>query len=273
MTDRQKKILTAAGVAGASLTLVQLGLLGALGGIGPLKGLQKARMIRKPGNAEEYAADRTEKLENSPLEGKRIAFLGSSVTYGAHSLGESFVEYLAKRNGFTYVKEAVSGTTMATKYPRSYVDRMRNELNPKMLFDLFVCQLSTNDAARKVPLGGISTSFDRNDFDTDTVCGAIEYIASYVAEYWRCPLVFYTGTRFDSDRYAQMVQLLFELKDKWGFEIIDLWDSAVREGVTDEQYAFYMSDPVHPTRAGYRDWWTPIMEKELYRIAEEKCRR
>ena len=44
-------------------------------------------------------------------------------------------------------------------------------------------------------------------------------------------------------------------------------------GLTEEQYAFYMSDPVHPTRAGYRDWWTPIMEKELYRIAEEKCRR
>ena len=48
MTDRQKKILIAAGVTGASLTLVQLGLLGALGGIGPLKGLQKMRMEKSP---------------------------------------------------------------------------------------------------------------------------------------------------------------------------------------------------------------------------------
>ena len=270
MTDRQKKILIAAGVTGASLTLVQLGLLGALGGIGPLKGLQKMRMEKKPGNADEYSADRTEKLDHSPLEGMNIAFLGSSVTYGAHSLGESFVEFLAKRNGFTYVKEAVSGTTLATKHIRSYVDRMRENIDVNEKFDMFICQLSTNDAARKVPLGTVSDSFSILDFDTDTVAGAIEYIAAYVKGTWDCPLVFYTGTKYGSERYAEMVKLLFEIKEKWGFEVIDLWDDEIRNSITEDQYAFYMSDPVHPTRAGYRDWWTPIMEKELYRIAEGK---
>jgi len=270
MTDRQKKILIAAGAAGAAYALLSVGMLGAFAGIGPMKGLQKMRMERKPGNSDEFSADRAEKLDHSPLEGKNIVFLGSSVTYGAHSLGESFVEFLAKRNGFTYVKEAVSGTTLATKYGRNYVDRMRENIDVNEKFDMFVCQLSTNDATRKVPLGAVSDSFSILDFDTDTVAGAIEYIAAYVKGTWGCPLVFYTGTKYGSERYADMVKLLFELKEKWGFEVIDLWNDEVRNSVSDEQYAFYMSDPIHPTRAGYRDWWAPIMERELYRIAEEK---
>lgn len=267
MTDKQKKALRIAGTVGAVYALNTIVMLGVLGGIGPLKGLFDIRMKKKPGNADEYSADNTAKLESSPLEGKHIAFLGSSVTYGAHSLGESFVEYLAARNGFTYVKEAVSGITLATKYGRSYVKRMRENMDPNERFDLFICQLSTNDATRRVPLGQISESFDIADFDTDTVSGAIEYIAAYVADTWNCPLVFYTGTRYDSSCYADMVKLLFDLKAKWGFEVIDLWDDEIRNGVTESDYSFYMSDPIHPTRAGYRDWWTPIMEKELYRIA------
>ena len=270
MTDKQKKILIAAGAAGTAYALLSMAGLGAYLEIGPMKGLFRMRMSRRPGNAEEYSAENTGRLDSSPLEGMNIAFLGSSVTYGAHSFGESFVEYLAKRNGFTYVKEAVSGTTLATKYGRSYVKRMTENMDPNDRFDLFICQLSTNDATRKVPLGSISESFDMDDFDTDTVCGAIEYIAAYVNETWHCPVVFYTGTEYSSDRYAEMVKLLSELKIKWGFEIIDLWDDEVRNSVSDDQYSLYMSDPIHPTRVGYRDWWTPIMERELYRIVSEK---
>ena len=42
--------------------------------------------------------------------------------------------------------------------------------------DAFVCQLSTNDATKEMPLGVISDSFNMNDFDTQTVAGAIEYM-------------------------------------------------------------------------------------------------
>lgn len=64
--------------------------------------------------------------------------------------------------------------------------------------DVFVCQLSTNDVTKEMPIGEISESFDKNDFDTQTVAGAIEYIIAYAKETWNCHVVFYTQSKYDS---------------------------------------------------------------------------
>ncbi|MCR5041974.1 MAG: SGNH/GDSL hydrolase family protein, partial [Clostridia bacterium] len=86
------------------------------------------------------------------LSGKTVAFLGSSVTFGSASGGVSFVEYIAQNTGATTVKEAVPGTTLADTDEQSYVRRIaRIKDRP----DAFVCQLSTNDAGKGVPLGRI----------------------------------------------------------------------------------------------------------------------
>ena len=87
--------------------------------------------------------------------GKHIVFLGSSVTYGAASNGVSFVDFLAEKTGCRVTKEAVSGTMLVDDAPDSYICRMR-KLNPEMKVDLFVCQLSTNDATKGIPLGSVS---------------------------------------------------------------------------------------------------------------------
>lgn len=84
---------------------------------------------------------------------KSIIFLGSSVTYGAASGGISFADILCEKNGYGMVKEAVSGTTLTDDGPDSYVSRMKT-INAGSA-DLFVCQLSTNDATcGKMESGG-----------------------------------------------------------------------------------------------------------------------
>ena len=55
-------------------------------------------MIFSHGNDEKYSVSNTPTDENSPLRGKTVIFLGSSVTFGSASKGESFVEYLAKKD-------------------------------------------------------------------------------------------------------------------------------------------------------------------------------
>lgn len=59
-------------------------------------------------------------------------FLGSSVTFGFGALGESFVDYLWKRDGVVAVKDAENGTTLVdqdTYNPGdSYVARFKEEL-------------------------------------------------------------------------------------------------------------------------------------------------
>ncbi len=202
---------------------------------------------------------------NSSLEGKNIIFLGSSVTYGYGSMGVSFVDFLEEGNGIIALKEAVSGTTLADIKDNSYVSRLK-KIDKSFSADAFVCQLSTNDATKNIPLGKITDSYDTQTFDTQTVSGAIEYIISYANEVWNCPVVFYTQAKYESDYYGKMVELLYDIQKKWDIHIIDLWHDDTINDITEEQRKLYLVDSIHPTKAGYKEWWLPSFIKCLNEV-------
>lgn len=208
------------------------------------------------------------KKDAPSLKGKTIIFLGSSVTYGSAANGTSFVEFLKEQDGIIPVKEAVEGTTLADIGDASYVSRIKT-LDPNIPADALVCQLSTNDASTNQELGQISPGTKPEDFDTRTVAGAMEYIISYAKETWNCPVIFYTGTRYDSAPYSAMVELLLKLQEKWHIGVIDLWNDPDMNAVSPSQYSLYMNDPIHPTRLGYQEWWTPKFEDYLKRYLQE----
>ena len=189
--------------------------------------------------------------------------LGSSVTYGAASMEQAVGEYLTTRLGMNLVKEAVSGTTLVDSGSSSYVSRMKNNLDPDADCDVFLVQLSTNDATQKKDLGEISDSTNLEDFDTQTVIGAIEYIINYAHQTWDCPVVMYTGSYYNNDRYADMVDAALQLQDKYHyFFVIDLYTDEEFNDISDEDRKLYMNDDIHPTRAGYSQWWGPKMETQ-----------
>lgn len=201
----------------------------------------------------------------NPLEGKTIIFLGSSVTAGSAAEDESFVEALAEWAGIIPVKEAVSGTTLVDQDEISYVRRLMT-LDPILRADAFVCQLSTNDASQDLPLGTMSDSVEPSAFDTHTVAGAIESIIAYAKTTWQAPVIFFTNTRYDSPRYGQMVDLLLQIQKKWDIGVIDLWHDPEMNAVSEADRARYMADDVHPSRAGYQEWWTPVIERRLSQL-------
>lgn len=228
-----------------------------------------ARKLYADGNSEDYDMAKLSKMEQSPLDGKNICALGSSVTYGEASFQQAVGEYLAARCGAALTKEAVSGTTLADVNDTSYVSRMEDNLDTSADFDLFVVQLSTNDASQGIDLGEISNSTELSSFDTQTVTGAIEYIINYVNQTWGCPVAFYTGTQYDSEDYAKMVQQILALKEKYSnLIVLDLFSDDEFNNISEEDRALYMSDPIHPTRAGYREWWGPELEKQLLTALE-----
>ena len=221
--------------------------------------------VGKINNLPEYDPANVEAIDTYPnLKGKKIIFLGSSVTYGSASKQASFVEFMAARDGIEYVKEAVSGTTLVNEEGNNsnYIARMEANIPPQDA-DLFICQLSTNDASQDKPLGEVSESRDMNDFDQTTIAGAIEYIIAYAQENYNCPVMFYTGTKYDSEKYQEMVDLLLEIQKKWGIGVIDMWNDLPVEDLEEGKYDFYMENGIHPDRAGYLEWWTPFMEKEI----------
>ena len=152
-----------------------------------------------PGNAAQYDVENVAPLAESPIHGKNILFLGSSVTAGDGALGVSFADYIGKLDGVNVTKKAGGGTTLVDEYSvyawigkgdgESYISRLKGvDKNEK--FDAVVVQLSTNDMTMGKPMGEISASRDIQDFDTKTITGAIEYIISYARDTWNCPVIF-----------------------------------------------------------------------------------
>lgn len=249
-----------------AVLLLAGGLFASLFGVGPVDALIRFRNSRMPGNAEQYGFEHIESMDDSPLAGKRVLVLGSSVAYGASSNEQAVGEYLSARMGCDLLKVTVSGTSLADITPWSYPRRLM-QVDPGEHVDLLICQLSTNDASLGCELGEISAD---GAFDLGTTTGAIEHIITYARDTWGCPVVFFTGSHYDSDAYDAMVNRLFELQEKYEIGVIDLWTGEEFNAITDEQRALYMADDIHPTRAGYRDWWGPEMEAQLCEILKEE---
>lgn len=238
-------------------------MAGSIGGLGPFGFLHTNRHTKMPGNVPQYSFDTIEPLENSPMAGKNLCILGSSVVHGSASLGSAVGEYLAARLDCDLTKEAVSGTTLVDNGDNSYIQRLRSSIDSNAQFDLFICQLSTNDTTKELPLGEISTGKDLEDFDTSTITGALEYIICYAQKTWGCPVVFFTGSYYDSEPYNTMVARLLQLQKKWEIGVLDLWNAKDFNQISEEQRKVFMADSIHPTKAGYRDWWGPEMERQL----------
>lgn len=77
----------------------------------PLNQRKYTELAYLPGNSRKYSLNSVKTIE-SPLRHKKILFLGSSVTFGFGALGESFVDYLWKKDGIDAIKDAENGTTL-----------------------------------------------------------------------------------------------------------------------------------------------------------------
>lgn len=231
---------------------------------------KRAKYLRSNGNSDLYSFDLIEKLEGNPLEGKTICVLGSSVADGYSSNHYAVGEYFEARFGCELIKETESGTTLTNLYRNSYVSRMVNNIDAAEEIDLFICQLSTNDASNNLRIGEVSESTNLFDFNQWTIIGSMECIIGYAKETWNCPVVFFTGSYYDNEAYENMVNALLELQEKWDIGVINLYHNDEFNNISDEMRSIYMSDDIHPNMAGYRDWWGPEMEKQLLEYLEEQ---
>lgn len=208
------------------------------------------------------SCDGYKRLVSHPLAGKKIFYLGSSITYGSASGGVAFGDIINKITGNPYVKEAVSGTTLVDNGSSSYVQRLKNgALNFAEKPDCLVVQLSTNDFSQNKPLGVVQSGTSSSDFDTSTISGAIQYIIAYAKE--QCPTVkvlFYVGSVKNSwgyrTEYENYVNGDFRtICEKWDIQPLDIFHSKYKS------YACFWSDDIHPTAEGYCAGWTPLFVK------------
>ena len=259
-----KRAILAAALVVPVAAVAELVVLGAKGGIGPMKALKDKQNSKLPGNNAMYHPEylRGGEGSKSALAGKKLLFLGSSVTNGSEALGVSMADYLAIQDNCEVVKEAVNGSTLADKNIISYLARLK-ELDPAQKFDAILVQIAADDVLQKLPTGEVAASRDPRVFDTKTTIGSLEAILAYCQAIWGCPVLLCTGVRFKSDAYQAIVDALPALAEKWGAGMIDLWNDPEINAVSTSDYNYYMADAIHPTQAGYLLWWTPKFRETL----------
>ena len=73
---------------------------------------------------------------------------------------------------------------------------------------------------------------------------------------------------YNPTAYYEMIQVVEEIAEKWGIGFLNMWDDPDMQAVSDSDWSLYMSDTVHPTKAGYLLWWTPKFQEFLYTYFE-----
>lgn len=232
--------------------------------LNPLNQRHYINLAKLVGNQRQYGVNQVKTIQ-SPLRNKKILFLGSSVTLGFGALGESFVDYLWKKDGVMALKDAENGTTLIDQDQNStgdsYPARFKLDLTEPE-FDAFVIQLSTNDATHFCPkIGQVKKDAS---FDLKTVTGSLEFMISQAQRKWHCPILIFTNPYFDNPFYGKMVEKAHDLTSKFGTEILDLY----HDDDFNENRDLYFADPIHPTRAGYLKLWLPKFENKLIQILQ-----
>lgn len=223
---------------------------------------------------------------------RAIVFVGSSVVYGANSGGHSFVDEIIENDGYYVVKLAVSGTSLATvpygspHHGNTYTERFDNYIEQQhqatkddldYIIDRVIVQLSTNDAGQSLPLGEVTKTNDEL-LDVSTTLGAIEYFIQTSLNKLNCGITFLSspqyGQKGDSyrDNYAAIInafnkQILPKYAQK-DVDIIDLWNDKDFNNITSSQREKWMADIVHPTLAGYVEWWYPKISEHLKKVVK-----
>lgn len=231
------------------------------------------------------------------LQGKSIGYLGSSITYGFATNGIAFPEYIEQMSGSKSIKQAISGGPLALKEgvrdEISYVRKLWDgALKDVEHLDALVVQLSTNDAGLGIELGELSDSFNKDDMDYATIIGAMEYIVAYAKEKWNCPVLYYVNpylTDAAIDRFANgdeatekilheqyqgvyedMIDALYSIQEKWGLDVVDMWNDEECRNVDNDLRSYFMSDPIHPFKAGYYFWYAPKIMAQLNKTLAPK---
>lgn len=201
-----------------------------------------------------------------PLYKKKLAYLGSSITFGFGNNGVAFAEMIRGITGNIVYKEAVSGTTLATRtnVADSYVERQQRLNISISKPDILVVQFSTNDFSNQLTLGAI-TGTTTAPFDTTMVTGAIEQIIAYTrAASPSTKILFYAAPiKVSWAHRAAYASGLAYLKDsiapKWGIEVCDMFNEEHVKMTSPDTFL----DEIHATADGYRLIFTPTLMRKM----------
>ena len=209
---------------------------------------------------------------NTALAGKKALFLGDSIGYGANdaSTGFGWSGRMGALYGMNYRNVAVSGWMLADHQVNGNYQNGQRPIAGQLdgvtaeegaSYDYVILQGGVNDVWHSkenpscaIPIGTV-TSGQTKDFDTTTVCGALEdLIVKARAKAPNAKIGYIinfdiSATIGDMNAYVSAAK---EVCDKWNVPYLDLYNNAALQEMNfGNVESGYVTDGVHPNSTGY----------------------
>ncbi|MBQ8253903.1 MAG: SGNH/GDSL hydrolase family protein [Clostridia bacterium] len=197
------------------------------------------------------------------LKGKKINFLGDSITEGAGTTGQDkcFHQLMKEKYGLSEARNyGIGGTRLAkqvkpSEYPRHDLDFPMRAVEMDRDADIIVVFGGTNDVGHgDAPFGEMS------DRTPDTFCGALHYLYRYLmTEYPEANIFICTPLHRLTENQPDMkgkllsdyVDAIKEAARFYSLPVIDLFANYGVQPSIDAQRERFMPDGLHPNDAGH----------------------
>lgn len=219
----------------------------------------------------------------NPLEGRSIAFIGDSISYGTNWQG-GYGKIIGEENNMTVTNTSRGGATLAKNAQwtldsdgtRPCVLEMAQKLDGE--YDYIIAEGGINDFWAHVALGNMTDSFD-GGYNEDTVTGAMESmfytIRNNHPESKAGFVIIHDPFTYDAEaEFEPIYERMKAVCDKWEVPYLDLYSQNNQHtGVNvrdEEQKKLYFAsadrpdgDGCHPNELGYREIYAKPMNEWL----------
>ncbi len=204
--------------------------------------------------------DAFEITENENLNGKTALFVGDSISNGHTDIAMMYAwgGRIGRKYGMTWINESHSGSNLAEKGDGSgqtIAEQIVAHGNRDI--DYVIIEGGVNDAMNKLPVGQISASYNKEDFDLYTFAGSLEYAFAYATETWGDNpefrigyLVTFQNRWTTKEGTAAHYSVARAICQKWNVPCLDLNGDSVASAL-DIENKTYIPDGIHPNAAGY----------------------
>lgn len=211
-------------------------------------------------------------VETSPYKGKTIVAFGDSIIAGwGWKEGTGIVQPLKEKypDG-TWINNAESGANIAISNNPAHTPIISQIRSYTGQPDAIIFDGGVNDLNNNIAMGNISDSYDSN-YDTTTICGAMESALQYVMDTFPLAVKLYIIPHsFSKNNYVDSVhEKMIEICKKWNMPYLDMRKCS-QIAMTAKNKSKYtrnansgVGDGVHPVESWYRTFYSPIIDQKL----------
>lgn len=208
----------------------------------------------------------------NPYKGKTIVAFGDSIIAGwGWQEGTGIVQPLKEKypDG-TWINNAESGANIAISNNPAHTPIISQIRSYTGQPDAIIFDGGVNDLNNNIAMGNISDSYDSN-YDTTTICGAMESALQYVMDTFPLAVKLYIIPHsFSKNNYVDSVhEKMIEICKKWNMPYLDMRKCA-QIAMTSKNKSKYtrnantgVGDGVHPVESWYRTFYSPVVDQKL----------